>query len=442
MAGKPAPARVKKWRGTHYLFYFDYATGKSMRRTCESLKAFNVEQRRALQRRYRAKELNDAAEVLLNGGRVSGDAVLLDDIADYLKDCARRVETRQENPEVRAGLSEKSLVSIKGTIGHFKQWLQDNRYTKLKTKDLNAAILTLYVDRVIREETRLGNKRKKRSAATVNYYLRHIKGCLNWIQRQTPRRFQDFPTIVAPLKPVTGNKKPPTAFAPAELKKFLDAALEYEDEERTVHVKRRRSGRKRRAYEQPAPSKAATPVSRLFLLLALTGCRLGEALALKWEDVDLDRGRITIRAQKTGVTRWIPLTSAAEGEIAPKFIDLLTQWLEEFEEASEENDLPKPVYVLPHTDLEAPVFPKGPWQVINRQSGLSRIGPQMLRQNFTSYAASLGIPSAVAAMWQGHSADVAEKHYRAQVLDRTRGAANFEDAMGLKEAIEALLQAD
>jgi hypothetical protein len=62
-----------------------------------------------------------------------------------------------------------------------------------------------------------------------------------------------------------------------------------------------------------------------------------------------------------------------------------------------------------------------------------RIGPQALRQNFTSYAASIGIPAAVAAMWQGHAADVAEKHYRAQVLDRNPGK-TIEEVMGLSAA--------
>lgn len=436
MAGKPKPARVKLWRGTHYLFYTDHTTGKQMRRTCESLGAHNATQRRELEQQQRATERQQAAEVIVHGGRVTGDAVLVDDVADYLKDCQRRVETREANPEVRAGLSPVSLVSMTATIEHFKDWLEASKLTELKSKDLNGSLLTGYVDHVVKEDTRLGNRRKKRSAATVNLYLRNLKACLRWIHRLTPRRFRDFESVIEPLKPVKGRAKPRSAYSPDELAGFVSTALKREDPELVRVVKHRKGTRKRRVYEQPAFSTAATPVSRLFLLLALTGCRLGEALALKWEDVDLDRGRITFHAEKTGMVRWIPLAGASEGEIAPRFAKLLECW---WNEAAEEAD--DPVFVLPHGDLDEPSFPKTAWQVTNKQAELGRIGPQRLRQNFTSYAASLGIPAAVAAMWQGHSADVAERHYRAQVLDRNKDAESFEEAMGLRELIDDLIAA-
>lgn len=51
-----------------------------------------------------------------------------------------------------------------------------------------------------------------------------------------------------------------------------------------------------------------------------------------------------------------------------------------------------------------------------------------MRRNFTSYAANLGMR----AMWQGHSVQVAEQHYRQQVLERGR-AKSIEEAMGLGE---------
>ena len=151
------------------------------------------------------------------------------------------------------------------------------------------------------------------------------------------------------------------------------------------------------------------------------------------EDVDLERGRITIQAQKTGMERWVPLTGAAEGEIAPRFCRLLKVWWEED---------PERTYVLPHEGLEAPTFPKKAWEAVLRELELSEkspIGPQKLRQNFTSYAASLGIPAAVAAMWQGHSAEVAQRHYRQQVLDRNPHATDFEEAMGIGKTIEKLV---
>ena len=45
----------------------------------------------------------------------------------------------------------------------------------------------------------------------------------------------------------------------------------------------------------------------LFGLLAVTGLRISEALALRCEDVDLEMGSLTVRDTKFGKSRWVPL---------------------------------------------------------------------------------------------------------------------------------------
>src|SRR5205823_6592004 len=40
---------------------------------------------------------------------------------------------------------------------------------------------------------------------------------------------------------------------------------------------------------------AGEPLEALFWLLLSTGVRKGEAIALKWDDIDLDTGRVTVR---------------------------------------------------------------------------------------------------------------------------------------------------
>lgn len=51
-------------------------------------------------------------------------------------------------------------------------------------------------------------------------------------------------------------------------------------------------------------------------LVAVTGLRIGEALALSLDDVDLDEGLLTIRAAKFGKSRLVPLHVSTQGVLA------------------------------------------------------------------------------------------------------------------------------
>jgi integrase len=321
-------------------------------------------------------------------------------------------------------LSGKTSEVITHVLSHFKAWMTSRRKHETQTGQLDGPTLIEYIDDLAAEPARLGNKGVKRSPATVNQYIRTVKTCLTWINSRRPPRFPDFAFLAMSLKPLREDAATPIAYAPAELKAFFQKALEREQPIRVVEVKRTKSATgKAEKFQMQTVKAAVTPVSRLFLLLALTGCRVGEALNLKWTDVDLDRGRITIRAQKTGRTRWLPLAGAPEGDVAPELLKLMKEWKKED---------PKREFVLPHDGLDAPVFPKGAWKGVVDATKGPKISPQRLRQNFTSYAASLGIPAAVTALWQGHGVEVAEKHYRAQVLDRQKGD-TIESAMGLSQ---------
>jgi integrase len=387
MAGKPKPARVLQWNGDYFLFYFDHVTGKQVRRKCSQLGVFNYEQRK------------------------------------------ERAEVREANPKARMGISASTHEIIRHNVGHFETWLESEHLSKLRSKDLNPVILKRYARFVATEGTKLGETATTRSANTINQYKRNLKTCIRWISQLKPRRIVDRDDLMDALKADrTAIVQRAVAYTPKQLSRFLTVALERERKDRVAEVEREVKGKTQR-FSQTAPSSAATPVSRLFLLIALTGCRRGEALGLKWRDVDFVRNRITIHAEKTGMMRWVPLTGAAEGEIAPGFARLLKAWKDEGGARE---------HVLPHDELDSPVFPKGAWDAIGREAGVPDLSPQRLRQNFTSYAASLGIPPAVSAMWQGHSAEVAERHYRAQVLDRVKNAGNFEEAMGLAALVADL----
>lgn len=61
---------------------------------------------------------------------------------------------------------------------------------------------------------------------------------------------------------------------------------------------------------------AAAHLKPLVLFLFSTGCRLGEALKLKWEDVDLSGGRVTFWETKNGEIRVVPMPPEAVAALA------------------------------------------------------------------------------------------------------------------------------
>jgi integrase len=83
----------------------------------------------------------------------------------------------------------------------------------------------------------------------------------------------------------TGHRKPPHIYSEAEISDLLAAA----------------------AGLAPAGGLRPHCYATLFGLLACTGLRISEALALRIGDVDLDQAVLTVRAGKRGRTRLVPL---------------------------------------------------------------------------------------------------------------------------------------
>ena len=131
------------------------------------------------------------------------------------------------------------------------------------------------------------------------------------------------------------------------------------------------------------------------------------------------------RIQKTGKSRLFPLVGAPEGSVAPGLLALLKKW-RKLEKKAE--------LVVGPTQT----FPRKAWDAVAQASRNRSMTRQALRQNFCAYAASLGVPAAVTAMWQGHSAAIAEQWYRTQVMGRIK-ADTIEEAMGLGTSVKSLI---
>jgi integrase len=288
-----------------------------------------------------------------------------------------------------------------------------------------------------------------RSGSTIRFHLRNLKAGLNWIRRSKKHRFEDFEDLSRALRaPATEVVRHEDVPVPGQMSAFLTAALEYETPGRLVTVSASGHGqRDRRTYYQRVHNQSATPVSRLFVLLALTGCRLSDALNLKWGNVRADYQQVRYTAIKNGANCVVPLVDTGfKAEVAPRLSRLLRQWRKEAYDAWEgSTDAGKrpfdEQFVLPHHEVKSPVFSRYAWRAVRELTNSGDLGPQVLRRAFTSYAATLGIPSAVVAQWQGHSPGVADKYYRLYAKAAVVDPKSMEEALGLASILDTMLEA-
>ncbi len=116
-------------------------------------------------------------------------------------------------------------------------------------------------------------------------------------------------------------------------------------------------------------------------LLAVTGARRGEALKAKWENVDLERGLLTVPRSKSGRTRHVPLSAVA--------VAILQRQL------AKRQLHPENPHVFPSTRREGqPVEGvRGAWRRARATAGLpDDLRIHDLRHSFASALANAGTP--------------------------------------------------
>jgi integrase len=111
-------------------------------------------------------------------------------------------------------------------------------------------------------------------------------------------------------------------------------------------------------------------------LLLFTGCRRGEILSLRWEEVDLERGTLLLADPKTG-RRHVLLSAPAQAVLA----DLLRIRIGDYVVAGDDPDRPR-------HDLNRP------WRAIAKRAKLEGVRLHDLRHSFASFGAAshLGLP--------------------------------------------------
>jgi len=144
--------------------------------------------------------------------------------------------------------------------------------------------------------------------------------------------------------------------------------------------------------------EAASPNFKPILLIAiLTGLRKSDIFNLKWEDIDLDKGRISIVEQKTGKTRIIPL--------GQDMINLL---------------LKLPVnerYVFPGKNGGPLTDIKHPFETALRKSGIDpgegykKVVFHTLRHSCVSQLVEMGADSFMVRNYVNHASSQMTEHY-------------------------------
>ena len=112
------------------------------------------------------------------------------------------------------------------------------------------------------------------------------------------RRFAQYLSAIDPRTEV-----PPVGLLPCQFRRRAPQLYQGDDILRLMKATRQ--------IDHINEFKGAT-YATLFGLLAVTGMRLGEALALDRQDVDLDKGLITVRRAKGDKSRFVPLHPSSQ----------------------------------------------------------------------------------------------------------------------------------
>ena len=154
----------------------------------------------------------------------------------------------------------------------------------------------------------------------------------------------------------------------------------------------------------------------LFKLAMFTGRRVGELLNAKWDDVDLDKGIMTLPETKVGERQFVYLN-----ELAAAVLRTLPR--------IEGNQ-----YVIAGQAPGKPLnFYRRAWVRILKRAGLDPFPPHGLRHNYASMLVAAGVPLETVGHLLGHKNSVTTRKYAHHRPDHLhRAAETFTDVIDFK----------
>ena len=334
---------VTKPNGVRYTYYQLRWFGVDGKRYSQSLGRTSEMSKRQAEKLRQSKELEIRQKP---GLRSPGRIPTLKDFLDtYI--ASRRSELAPGTIE----LHERTAKYLNGYLGENRRLDQITRYDAREFKTaLSKGELAKLNERVF----------EKTSPRTVDQHIRNARTMFNRAVDDDLMMYNPFDRLAGSLPPL---EKDWHYVSLAELQMLVDAC----------------------------PNQSWRT---LLGLCRLAGLRQGEALFLQWKDVDWDKCRLTVWAQKTKRRRIVP--------IAPELLPILRG---AFEHAPEGEPL-----------VVHGIIAQNVWRdfgVIRKHAGTPKYAKwcHTLRKNRESDWMAAGFPFHVVVEWMGHSDNVARQHY-------------------------------
>lgn len=178
-----------------------------------------------------------------------------------------------------------------------------------------------------------------------------------------------------------------------------------------------------REQQRPVPYISRADVDRLvgaasderfgalLRVMADTGIRRSEALALEWQDVHLDRRRVVVRRSKNRGTRDIDLTEEA------------MRTLKKLLEQREAIPMKGPDLVWPECATKGPDAVSSRFKTVARRAGLKGLRLHDLRHGYCSRLAQAGVPLPTIMALAGHTAWATTQRYASHLPEGATRAA-------------------
>lgn len=214
---------------------------------------------------------------------------------------------------------------------------------------------------------------KGQAASTINRTLAHIRSIFNRAIEWEVDGIEKNPA--KGIKPIPDHKRHERYLSPDEAQRLLAAVS--------------------------ACSNKILPLIIAFLLL--TGCRKREVLDARWENIDLDRGVLTIPLSKSGKPRYVPLSPAAREVLSQ------ARWLvtDIFGDRALQIG-----WVFPNPNTGKPFIKmQTGWERARRIAGLDGLRIHDLRHSFASALVNRGMTLYDVKEALGHSSMVTTQRY-------------------------------